>query len=179
MKGDRMKKCMSDRGMGLFIAAMVFLFTLTTVVQAEARQASLKSQLRQNGISMKLVKLDRTDGFMFGLSITGPQGQSVVLAPGFNNTLLAETAGSEMTLQSDSTGQMQIIQADGTDWASILCYVEVIIGLLRDLSICTEGDVACQLSAVIGLVTDIISCSAGDTSTTSTIRTTSTTSTIK
>jgi hypothetical protein len=163
MKGERMKQRMTDRGMGLFITAMAFLFTLTTFVQAEASQASFKGQLRQNGISMKLVRLDRTDGFNLGLSITGPKSQPVTLSPGFNGTLLAESSGSEMTLQSDSSGTTQIIQADG-DVAYIFCIVQQVIALLGDWSTCEDGDTLCQINVVIGFVGGVVSC-GGDNST--------------
>ena len=51
-----MRHVTATRKTGLLIATMIFLFTLTTVGQASARDASLKSLLSKNGISMKIVK---------------------------------------------------------------------------------------------------------------------------
>ncbi len=73
MKGVGMRHVTATQKTGLLITTMIFLFTLTTVGQASARDASLKSLLSKNGISMKIVKLDRTDGFSYGLSFKGPR----------------------------------------------------------------------------------------------------------
>ncbi|MCX5901405.1 MAG: hypothetical protein NTX06_11880 [Proteobacteria bacterium] len=154
-----MKQCMSDRRIGFVIAAMVFLFTLTTVAQADAKQASLKTQLHKNGISMKLVRLERTDGFMFGLSFKGPHNQSIVIAPGLDRMFLVVAGGKEMILQADGTGKMQIIKADG-DISYVLCIVQAIIDFLRNLTICTESDPICLMTSIITLVTDITTCSS-------------------
>jgi hypothetical protein len=171
-----MKKRMPNRLLGFFIAAVLFVFTLTVIVQAEAGQPSLNSRLHENGICMKLVRLDRTDGFMFGLSITGPQGQSVVVAPDFDKKLLVESSGSEMTLQSDLTGSLQIIQAND-QITYIVCIVGSVLKLLGNWSNCVEGDWICQMGLIVALFGDINNCPVPDngTLTTTTVETTSTT----
>ena len=161
MKGDRMKKSMADRRMGVILAAMIFLFMLTTAAQVEARQASLKTQLRNSGISMKLVRLDRTDGFMFGLSFTGPKKQSIVIAPGLDRMILVLTGGQEMILQANGTGNMQIIQA--TDGTYVLCVLTAMNSFLTNWSTC-QGDTVCLLTSIVTLVTDILNCGSGTTS---------------
>ena len=154
-----MKQCMSYRRMGFFITAMIFLFTLTTFVQADAKQSSLKTELRKNGISMKLVKLDRTDGFTFGLSFKGPQKQSIVIASGLDRMFLVVAGDKEMILQADGAGNMQIIQANGSiDYKYLLCVATSVLQFLSDLSLCTSGDWACYVTPVLTLVTGIISC---------------------
>jgi hypothetical protein len=176
-KGNRMKKCMPHRLMGFCFAAVYIIFTLTIVVQAQASQAGLQSQLHENGIAMKLVRLDRTDGFVFGLSITDPQGQSVVLAPDFGKMLLVESSGSEMTLQSDTAGGLQIIQADD-QITYLVCLVQAFLKLLASWSACVEGDLLCQMGLIVSLIGDINSCPLPDNSTltTTSVQTTTTTS---
>jgi len=145
--------------MGFTIAAMIFLFTLTTVAQVQAGQTSLKTQLRNHGISMKLVRLDRTDGFMFGLSFKGPNKQTFVIAPGLDRMFLVVADGQEMILQAGQTGTMQIIQAD-VDIGYVLCIVQSITGFLSNLTTCIEGDPLCTINSIVNLITTLLSCSA-------------------
>jgi hypothetical protein len=156
MKGENMKYRSAANRWGLVTAALVFLFTLTVIGPAEAKQINLKSQLSKSGISMKIVKLDRTDGFVFGLSFTGLQGKSFVLAPGLNGMFLVQAGGIETIMQRDKTGKMQIIQADG-DISYILCIIQSVVTFLSDMTLC-EGDLGCVISSVIEVVTNVLSC---------------------
>ena len=152
-----MKQGMADGRMRVCIVAMVFLFMLITVVQAEARQDSLKTELRNNGISMKLVRLDRTDGFMFGLSFTGPQKRSIVIAPGFDRMFLVVADAQEIILQADGTGKLQIIQALPVVppiW--VACWYQALLDLENHWTSC-QGLWVCQISSLITLFTDIFS----------------------
>jgi hypothetical protein len=159
MKGACMKYLSVSRRMGVFIAAMVFLFALTTVAQAGGKSPSLKSQLSKNGIAMKLVRLDRTDGFMFGLSFKGPQNRAIVLAPGLERMFLVVSDGNEIILQADATGNMQIIQASG-ELTYVLCVADAVIGFLRNATLCTQGDPVCYLTSIVTMVTDVLTCNA-------------------
>ncbi len=142
---------------GIIAAVLMFLFTVTTAATVEAKQLNLRSQLQANNVSLKIVRLDRTDGFLFGLSISGPN-KTVVLAPGFNRMWLAQVGDDEVILQRDAFGKMQIIQSDGDDIALILCYVQSVVTFLSDLTMC-ESDPACLFTSIIELVVNITTCS--------------------
>jgi hypothetical protein len=143
--------------MGVFTAALLFLFTATAAVPADAKQASLKSMLRSNGIGMKIVRLDRVDGFLFGLSFTGPK-RTIVIAPGLDKMLLVQVDGNDVILQRDETGKFQVIQAEG-DFSYILCIAQSVISFLSDLTVCGEGNTSCLFTSVVSLVTNIMACS--------------------
>jgi hypothetical protein len=153
-----MQHLTATRGTGLFIAAMVFFFTLTTVGQASAKDARLKSLLTQNGITMKIVKLDREDGFRYGLSLKN-QNRTVLLARGYDRMLLVQADGVEAVLQPDATGELQVIQADDVDIRLVLCYAKAVIGFFETLTTCPQGDGFCYFMAVYTIFTDIFSCS--------------------
>jgi hypothetical protein len=150
-----MRYCEATTRMGLFTAALVFLFTLTTIAPAEANQSNLKSQLRKSGVSMKIVSLDRTDGFAFGVSFTGPNN-TFVIAPGLAGMWLVKAEGNEAILQPDALGKMQIIQVDG-DISVIFCYISAVNTFLYDLTQC-ESDPGCVFTAILEVVTNILYC---------------------
>lgn len=160
MKGVGMRHVTATQKTGLLITTMIFLFTLTTVGQASARDASLKSLLSKNGISMKIVKLDRTDGFSYGLSFKGPM-RTIVIAPGFDRMFLVQTDGHEAILQADGTGSMQIIQADTPDVSYVICIAQAILGLFQNWITCLQGDTVCYITSVLALFTDVTSCNSG------------------
>lgn len=159
MKGACMKYPTVSRRTGVFIAAMVLLFALSTIAQAAVKAPSLKSQLSKNGIAMKLVRLDRTDGFMFGLSFKGPNNRSILIAPGLERMFLVVADGNDIILKADATGNMQIIQADG-ELSYVLCIVDAIVGFLRVFTLCPQGDVVCYLAPIITMVQDVLTCNA-------------------
>lgn len=145
----------SKARMGLAAAALAILFTLATTVPAEAK-FNLKSQLRSNGISLKIVRLDRTDGFLLGLSFSGANN-TVVIAPGLAGRLLVQARDSEVVMQRDpATGAMQIISADG-DLSYALCIIQAVVTFLSDMTLC-ESDPACVFASVVELVTNILYC---------------------
>ncbi len=113
MKGDSMNKLATKRGAGFVIAAMVFLFAFSTTAQAAVKKPTLNNLLKSSGITFKIERLDRTDGFMFGLTFKGKKIPSITIAPGFGRMLLVQVNGNDMIFQGDGTGKMQIIQADG------------------------------------------------------------------
>ena len=156
-----MQHLTATRRMGFLIAAIVFLFTLTTVGQADAKATSLKKMLSASGIAFKVVKLDRTDGFLYGFSFKGKQIPTITIAPGFGRMLLVQVNGNEMIFQGDGTGNMQIIQADG-DIEVALCILDAVVGFLRGLQTC-QSDPMCLFSEIVTLVTNITTCSAGTT----------------
>jgi hypothetical protein len=147
--------------MGFLIAAIVFLFTLTTVWQADAKTTSLNKVLSTSGIAFKVVRLDRTDGFLFGFSFKGKRVPSITIAPGFGRMLLVQVNGNEMIFQGDGAGKMQVIQA-GEDIVIALCVLDAVVGFLRELQTCQSAP-ACLFTQIYTMVTTIISCSEGTT----------------
>lgn len=141
--------------MGLAAAALSFLCVLAATPPADAGQFNFKSQLRSSGISLKIVRLDRTDGFLFGVSFSGPNN-AVVIAPGFAGRLLVQARGSEVVMQRDATGTMQVISADG-DFAYTLCIIQAVVTFLSDMTLC-ESDPACVFTSIVELVTNIVYC---------------------
>ncbi|MBN2108474.1 MAG: hypothetical protein JW832_13700 [Deltaproteobacteria bacterium] len=152
-----MQHLTATRATGLFISALVFLFTLTTVGQASAKDASLKSLMTQNSITMKIVKLDREDGFRYGLSMKN-QNRTVLIARGYDRMMLVQADGVEAVLQPDATGTLQVIQADDVDISLVLCYAKAVIGFLESLTICPQDDGVCFILAFVTLFQDVADC---------------------
>lgn len=152
--------------MAFAAVALVFLFALTAATQAQAKQFNLTQQLRQNGISLKIVRLDRHDGFVFGVSFSGPES-SIVIAPGPFGRWLLNANGDEVMVQHDAaSGNLEIIQADG-DILYALCIVQAVVTFFSDLTLC-EGEFDCVFGSIIDLVISILSCSGEAEATTTT-----------
>lgn len=149
----------SKRGAGCVIAAMVFLFAFSTTAEAAVKKISLNTMLKSSGITFKIERLDRTDGFLFGITFKGSNIPTITLAPGFGRMLLVQVDGADIILQGDGAGKMQIIQADG-DIGEALCVLEAVIDFLRGMQTCV-ADPVCLFRQIFILVTDITACSAG------------------
>ena len=159
-----MSKLASKRGAGFIIAAMVFLFTVSTTTQAAVKKPTLNSLLKSSGITFKIAKLDRTDGFLFGLTFTGKKIPSITIAPGLDRMLLVEVNGNDMIFQGDGTGKMQVIQANG-DIEVALCIVSSVLDFMTGLQTC-QSDPACLFTQIFTLIRSITTCTAGSTTTT-------------
>lgn len=159
MKGESMNKFASKKGMGFFIAAVVLLFALSTTAQAAVKKPSLNNLLKSSGITFKIERLDRTDGFLFGLTFKGKKIPTITIAPGLSRMLLVQVNGNDIIMQGDGTGKMQIIQADG-DLGVALCIVNKVVDFLTGLQTC-QSDPACLFTEIVSLVTNIITCTAG------------------
>ena len=156
-----MSKITSKRGAGFVIAAMVFLFVLSTTAQAAVKKPTLNSLLKSSGITFKIVKLDRTDGFLFGLTFKGKKIPSITIAPGLDRMLLVQVNGNDMIFQGDGTGKMQVIQADG-DISVVLCIVDTVLDFITGLQTC-QSDPVCLFTQIISLITNIMTCNGGTT----------------
>jgi hypothetical protein len=149
----------SKRGAGCVIAAMVFLFAFSTTAQAAVKKISLNTMLKSSGITCKIERLDRTDGFLFGITFKGGKIPTITLAPGFGRMLLVQVDGADIILQGDGAGKMQIIQADG-DIGVAICVLDSVIDFLTGMQTCV-ADPVCLFRQIFILVTDITACSAG------------------
>ncbi|MBN2108473.1 MAG: hypothetical protein JW832_13695 [Deltaproteobacteria bacterium] len=154
-----MNTCASKRGAGCVIAAMVFLFAFSTSSQAAVKKISLNTMLKSSGITLKIERLDRMDGFLFGLTFKGSNIPTITLAPGFGRMLLVQIDGADIILQGDGTGKIQIIQAEG-DIGEAICVLDAVIDFLRGMQTCL-ADPVCLFKQIFILVTDITACSAG------------------
>lgn len=157
MKGVHMKHLKAVRATGFFISALVFLFTLTTVGQASARDTAFKSLLNKNAMSIKIVKLDREDGFRYGLSLKS-KNRTVLIAPGYDRMLLVQADGVEAVVQPDATGTLQVIQADDVDIRYVICIAQAVLGFFQNLTYCTQAEYACYFGAVFTIFTDLTAC---------------------
>ena len=144
---------------GFVIVAMVFLFAFSATAQAAAKKPALNTLLKNSGIAFKLVTLNRTDGFLFGLSFTGKNIPAITIAPGLGRMLLVQVNGNDMIFQGDGTGNMQVIQADG-DLENALCILKTVVSFISGLQTC-QGDLTCLFTQIVSLVTQITTCTAG------------------
>jgi hypothetical protein len=149
----------SKRGAGCVIAAMVFLFAFTTTAQAAAKKISLNTMLKSSGITFKIERLDRADGFLFGITFKGGNIPTITLAPGFGRMLLVQVDGADIILQGDGAGKMQIIQADG-DIGEAICVLNAVIDFLKGMQTCV-ADPVCLFKQIFTMVISITDCSAG------------------
>lgn len=139
---------------------LIFLLAFTTSAQAALHKGGLGALLKKSGMTMKLERLNRTDGFVLGLSIKGANMPAVTIAPGLGRMLLVRTGAGETIFQGDGSGGMQVIQADG-DLAEALCVLQSVIQFITGLQNC-QGDFACLFSEIFTLVMDLQTCSEGD-----------------
>ncbi len=133
---------------------------------AQPRQPNLASRLRNEGIGVSITRLERTDGFRFGILFES-SGNRLLIAPGPRGTWLISSDGSEAFMgRNPESGAIEIIQQNG-DARFILCIVRAAVNFLSDLSGCGENN-ACLFNAVVSLVNALFSCSAGSASTSTT-----------
>ena len=165
MKGDNMKQLATTQRWGFVIAAMVFLFAFTTTAQAAVKKPSLNTLLVNSGITFKLAKLDRTDGFLFGLTFKGKKIPSITIAPGFGRMLLVQVGAEEMIFQGNGAGKMELIQATGGDLTTVLCILTTVLDFITGLQTC-QSDPACLFGQIISLIQGITTCTASTTPTT-------------
>ena len=159
-----MNQLATTRRMGFVIAAMVFLFAMTTTVQAAVKKPTLNALLANSGITFKVARLDRTDGFLFGLTFKGKNIPAITIAPGFDRMLLVQVGANETIFQGNGAGKMEVIQANG-DINVALCIITKVINFLTGLQTC-QSDPACLFTQIVSLVTSITACTAGTVPTT-------------
>jgi hypothetical protein len=164
MEEDNMNYSVRTRRIWAAIVAVAFLFAMTTTAQAAVKKPNLNSLLASSGISFKLVKLDRTDGFLFGLSFKGKRTPSITISPGLGRMLLVQVGDNEMIFQGNGAGKMQVIQADG-DIGVAMCILSAVIDFLSGLQT-AQADPIALFTQIIALVTSITACSSGVTPTT-------------
>lgn len=159
MKGDSMSKFVSKQGAGWIIAALVFLFAFSTTAQAAVKKPTLNKLLKSSGITFKIERLDRMDGFLFGFSFKGKKIPSITIAPGFDRMLLVQVNGNDMIFQGNGTGKMQVIQADG-DIGTALCILDTVLDFVGGLQTC-QADPVCLFRQIFLLISNITTCTAG------------------
>jgi hypothetical protein len=148
----------AKKGTGFILAAAVLLFTFGVTAQAASQQASLKNLLKSSGITFKITKLNRTDGFLFGLTFKGKKIPSITIAPGLDRMMLVQVNGSDTIFQGDGTGKMQVIQADG-DIGVALCIVNRVYDFFTAIQTC-QSDPVCLFLEIFSLIQNITACSA-------------------
>jgi hypothetical protein len=154
-----MRQLATTRRLGFVIAAMVFLFAFTTTAQAAVKKPTLNSLLANSGVTFKIAKLDRTDGFLFGLTFKGKKIPSITIAPGLGRMLLVQVGADEMIFQGNGAGKMELISATGGDLTTALCISTTIIDFITGLQTC-QSDPLCLFSEIVSLITGITTCTA-------------------
>jgi hypothetical protein len=136
-------------------AAILCLVTLTMAQSADAGDVNLQKCMRTNNTTAKLVKLDRMDGFYFGLSLKSPTTPPIIIAPGLERMWLVQVNGEELIVQADQTGQSQIISATNDVWVW-LCYFQKILTMLISAQTCTTP--LCYTNVFVNLLIGLHSC---------------------
>ena len=154
-----MKQLATTRRWGFAIAAMVFLFAFTTTAQAAVKKPTLNSLLATSGVTFKIAKLDRTDGFLFGLTFKGKKIPSITIAPGLSRMLLVQVGADEMIFQGNGAGKMELISATGGDLTTALCILTTVIDFITGLQTC-QSDPLCLFTEIVSLITGITTCTA-------------------
>ncbi len=146
---------LSSIAIGILFMSSIFLQCATA--QADSGNPQLRTWLRENKVIPRLVKLDRQDGFTYGLSFRGGSMPNIVIAPGWNRTWLLQIEGEEALLQADARGSMQVIaQTDGI--ALYLCYLKRITEFLLGVPTCTVP--LCYVDKVLNLLIALQVCTA-------------------
>lgn len=140
--------------------SLIFLLTFTTGAQAALQKGGLGALLKKSGMTMKLERLNRADGFPLGLSFQRKNMPAVTIAPGLDRMLLVRTGAGETIFQGDGSGGMQIIQSDG-DFAEALCVLNAVIQFISGLQTC-QGDFACLFTEIFTLVTNLQACDGSE-----------------
>jgi hypothetical protein len=149
------KALLSSIAIGILFMSSIFLQNATA--RADSGNQQLRTWLHDNQVIPRLVKLDRQDGFTYGLSLRGGSIPGIVIAPGWNRTWLLQIEGEEAILQADARGHMQII-AQTDNLALYLCYLKKITEFLLNLPTCTIP--LCYVDKVLALVIALQTCAA-------------------
>lgn len=127
---------------------------------APAGAAELQKWMHDSRTTVRLMKLDRTDGFLYGLSVYRPGEPDVLLAPGSDKTWLLQIAGAEAVLQPDDGGSLQVIQADEDVWIWV-CWLKQITTYLTNVQTCTTR--LCRTDKFLTLLISLNTCVPIDT----------------
>jgi hypothetical protein len=136
------------RKLKIAAAAAIGLCILTLTTTAQAAEQRLHNWLCSNNIVSRLVKLDRSDGFSYGLSLSGPETPCILIAPGKQRMWLVNIEGEEAILQADALGRMLVI-AQTDDFWIYLCYIKKITEFLLSAPGCTTP--LCYTDKVLNL----------------------------
>ena len=136
-------------------ATILCLITLAMAQVADAGDFKLQKWMHANHATAKIVRLDRADGFSFGLSLKSPTIPAIIIAPGLERMWLLQFNGEEFILQADQTGQMQIISATGDVWVW-LCYIQKILAVLTSAQSCTTP--LCYANLFVNLLISLHTC---------------------
>ncbi len=126
---------------------------------ADQGAAQLRTWLQKNGASFRVVKLDRQDGFTYGMSISGRDMPTVIMAPGRNRDWLLHVGGEEMILGQGRAGTLQVIaQSDDDDLMMWICYFKRLTEFFSNILACTPPLPLCYTDRFLGLLIGLQTC---------------------
>lgn len=149
------KSLLSSIAIGILFMSSIFL--QGAPARAESGNQQLRTWLHENQVIPRLVKIDRQDGFTYGLSLRGGSMPSIVIAPGWNRTWLLQIEGEEALMQADAQGRMQVI-AQTDNFAVYICYLKKFTEFLLSVPACTIP--LCYVNQVLALIIALQACAA-------------------
>lgn len=139
---------------GILVMSSILLQCATA--RADSGNPQLRTWLRENKVIPRLVKLDRQDGFTYGLSFRGGSMPNIVIAPGWNRTWLLQIQGEEAIMQADASGNMQVIAKTDAIWIYV-CYVKRVVEFLINVQTC-KTSALCYVDKVLTLIIALQAC---------------------
>ena len=140
------------------ILVMISIFLQYAPARADSGKQQLRTWMHENKVVTRLVKLDRQDGFMYGLSIKGDSLPEIVIAPGWQRGWLVQVDGEEALLQPDAAGSLQVI-AQTDNFIIWVCYLKQITTFLSSALACITPPVAlCYTDNFLTLIINLNSC---------------------
>jgi len=141
-------------------AVIMVLCILTLAAPAQAADRQLQNWMRSNNVVSKLVRLDRADGFCYGLSIKQPGAPDLLIAPGAQKQWLLQIDGAEAVLKADAAGVFQVIAAS-EDVMVWVCWLKQLTTYLTNVQTCTTF--LCRADRFLTLLIGLNACVPVDT----------------
>ena len=139
------------------IVVMISIFLQFAPARADSGTPQLRTWLRENRVIARLVKLDRQDGFAYGLSFKGPELPLIVIAPDRQGDWLVQVDGEEALLRPDAAGSLQVIANTDEFWVWV-CYFKALTNFLSTSLTCTAPLGLCYTDKILTLIINLKTC---------------------
>ncbi len=144
-------------GMLACTLSLIMMVVCTVPAQSgETKQCGLvKTILKDVGITVDMVPLQRTDGFTRALVIEGPQAIPITIGLQAGSLLIA-VGGDEYIAYIHNDGSYEIMQGDGTDLEEIICIISAVINGINAIELCDTE--LCVVLSVISTIINVTQC---------------------
>jgi len=138
--------------------------------QDKIASGMVQQYLRQNGITLRMLPMQRQDGFTHAISIESVSGRSVMI--GFTDTpfddglFLLQTQDGEAIFQAQDDGSVSLIAGQQINIQYILCMIDAVLAFVDDAKTCEQNNAICYARAILSLVMYAMNCSDSTTTTT-------------